>query len=200
MAAVGIRIKLGALACSAVFCCASAVGQIRSADNMQILMNGQNAKDQKSDQALKADKNFVKNTIEGGLAEIECSQLALQKSNNDQLKRFAQRMIDDHTKLGDDLKPIASQLGVKGPTEPSKKDKAIIAKLQGLSGDDFDKAYVKLMLKDHQLDAAAFKQEVNSAQSPLVKDAATKDDPLIESHLQMIQDIAKSMNITDSGM
>jgi putative membrane protein len=200
MTSYGLKIKLTAIASAALFCCTSAPGQISSAANIQIMQNSQNAKDQKADQALKADKNFVKNTIEGGLAEIECSQLALQKSSNDELKRFAQRMIDDHTKLRDQMKPIATQLGVKGPTEPTKKDKAVIAKLESLSGDDFDKAYIKLMLKEHEMDAASFKQEAKSAQSPLVKDAATKDDPLIEGHLQMIQDIAKSMNITDSGM
>jgi putative membrane protein len=105
-------------------------------------------------------------------------------------------MIDDHAKLDDQLKPIAANLSVTAPTEPPKKEKAEIARLQALSGSDFDKAYVQLMLKDHEADAEVFRHEVDKGQSPMVKDAAAKADPVIQSHLQMIQDIAKGMNIS----
>ena len=70
-------------------------------------------------------------------------------------------MVDDHTKMGDQLKPIAQQIGVKIPDGPSKKDKTTIAKLQELNGDDFDKAYMKDMVKDHKTDLTDFRSEAD---------------------------------------
>jgi putative membrane protein len=142
-----------------------------------------------------SDLQFVKKALQGGMAEVQLGQLALQKSSNDQVKQFAQRMIDDHTKMINDMKPIASQLGIKIPNGPDKKDKAEIAKLSALSGSDFDQAYVKDMVKDHKMDDSDFKSEISSGQSQMVKDAASKGDPIIESHLQQIQGIAQSMNL-----
>lgn len=187
------RFGMFALAATA-FCAPAAFTQVRSADSMQIMMNQQNAKDQSA--GLSADKSFLKSALQGSLAVVQASQLALQRSSSDQVKQFAQHMVDDHAQLDDQLKPIAANLSVKAPTEPPKKEKAEITKLQGLTGADFDKAYVQLMLKDHEADAEAFKHEEDKGQSPALKDAVTKADPVIQSHLKMIQDIAKSMNIS----
>jgi putative membrane protein len=54
-----------------------------------------------------ADKAFVKKAMEGNMAEVQMGQLALQKSSDDQVKQFAQRMVDDHGKMQDQLKPVA---------------------------------------------------------------------------------------------
>ena len=100
-------------------------------------------------------------------------------------------MVDDHTKLGDQMKPIAQQIGVKVPDGPSKKDKATIAKLQGLNGDAFDKAYIKDMVKDHKADLNDFKMEIQNGSNPAVKDAANQGSQVIDQHLKMIQQIAQ---------
>jgi putative membrane protein len=146
-----------------------------------------------------ADRDFVKEALQGGMAEVQMGQLALQKSSNEDIKQFAQRMVTDHTKMGDQMKPIALQLGVKEPTDLSKKDKSTIAKLQNLDGDAFDKAYVQTMLKDHKHDQAAFRQAADKAADPNVKQAATQGEAVISDHLQHIQQIAKSEGLTEKG-
>jgi putative membrane protein len=196
---------IGVLAAAAVFCCASAFGQARqtsmpdqpAANQMQA--QGMNNPNTVNGQASPADLEFVKNALQGSMAEVQTAQIALQKSNNDQVKQFAQRMVTDHSKMIDQMKPIAMKLGVKIPNGPDKKDKAEMAKLQALSGPDFDRAYVKDMLKDHKTDDSDFKMEISSGQSEVVRDAASKGDPVIESHLQQIQGIAKDMNL-NNGM
>src|SRR5271165_6202649 len=125
-------------------------------------------------QTSPSDKAFVEDALKGGMAEVQLGQLALQKSNNEDIKQFAQKMVDDHSKLGDQMKTVAQQIGVKVPDGPSKKDKATMAKLQALSGDDFDKAYVKDMIKDHKADLNDFKSEVANGSNPVVKDAANQ--------------------------
>ena len=138
------------------------------------------------------DKKFVQGALQGGMAEVALGKLALEKSSNEDVKKFAQRMVDDHTKLGEDMKPAAEQLGVAMPAGLSKKDQALEAKLQGLSGAQFDKAYVKAMVKDHQKDLQEFQHEAQAAATPAVKEAAQKGAPIIQSHLEQIQQIAKS--------
>jgi putative membrane protein len=145
------------------------------------------------------DRVFVKDAMQGGLAEVQLGQLTLQKSNNDQVKQFAQHMIDDHTKLNEEMKPVAQQLGVAIPTQVSKKDSKIIAKLQELSGPAYDQAYIKEMVKDHKGDLSQFQAEASSGQDQIVKDAAAQGSKVIAQHLQMAQQLAKDQNVTAPG-
>ncbi len=143
------------------------------------------------------DKAFVKKALEGGMAEVQLGNLALQKAQSDDVKKFAQKMVDDHTKMGDDMKQVAQEVNVKVPDSPSKKDKALMAKLQAMSGADFDKAYMKAMVKDHQQDDRDFKDEAQNGSIPQVKEAAAKGEPIISQHLQMAQQLASG---NSSGM
>jgi putative membrane protein len=144
------------------------------------------------------DKAFVRKALEGGTAEVQLGQLAVQKSSNPDVKAFGQRMVDDHTKLGDEMKQVAAQLNVKVPDSPSKKDKSTIAKFQALNGDDFDKAYIKDMVKDHQQDQKDFKNEAQNANNPALKQVAAQGEQVISQHLQMIQQIAQKNNVVAS--
>jgi putative membrane protein len=159
---------------------------------MDSQMNGM----QQAGQASPLDKMFVKNAMQGGMAEVQLAQLTLQKSTNDQVKQFAQRMIADHTKMNEQMKPVAQQLGVQAPTDISKKDKKTMAELQGLSGPAYDQAYIKDMVKDHKKDLSDFQSEASSGQDQTVKDAANQGSQVISQHLQMIQQIAKDQNVT----
>lgn len=144
------------------------------------------------------DKAFVRTALQGGMAEVQLGQLAAQKGNSDDVKQFGQKMVDDHTKLADQLKPIAEQMGIKPPTSLSSKDKATMAKLQALNGDAFDKAYIKDMVKDHTKDEKDFKQEADRTTNEQLKQCVTQGAQVISEHLQMIKQIAQKNNVTAS--
>ena len=139
------------------------------------------------------DKMFVRKAISGNFNEIDAAKMALQKSQNDQVKQFAQKMIDDHQKMLDDLHALAGQENIKFKDEPTSEGKKMAAKLSGLSGAEFDKAYVNGMVKDHKEDVRDFTAEVNTGKDQPTKDAAQKSLPVIQDHLQMIQGIQQSM-------
>jgi putative membrane protein len=166
-------------------------------NNMNTGPNGRNAVP--AGQTSPNDRVFLKAALEGGMAEVQLGQIALQKSTNPDVKQFAQRMVDDHTKMGNQLKPIAQQIGVKIPDGPSKKDKAAIAKLQELNGDDFDKAYMKDMVKDHKADLTDFKAEADNGTNPAVQNAANQGSQIIGQHLQMAQQIDQKTNAAASN-
>jgi putative membrane protein len=142
-----------------------------------------------------SDQAFVAKALQGGDAEVQLGQLAQQKSQSDDVKQFGQKMVQDHTQLGEQMKPIAKKLGVSEPKGPSKKDKKLMATLQGLSGAQFDQEYIKAMVKDHQQDLKEFKDEAQMSQDPNVQQAATMGSKVIAQHLQMIEQIAQAHNV-----
>ena len=141
------------------------------------------------------DKIFVKKSMAGNLAEVQLGQLTLQKSNNDKVKQFAQKMIDDHTRLNEQMKQIADLLHVDAPTEISKKDKSLIGKMQSLSGPAYDQAYIKDMVKDHKEDLSQLRMEVSNSQFLGVKNAALQTTKTISGHLEMAEQLAKDQNV-----
>jgi putative membrane protein len=145
------------------------------------------------------DQAFVRKALEGGDAEVQLGQLAQQKSQSDDVKQFGQKMVQDHTQLGEQIKPIAKQLGVTEPKGLSKKDKQLLAKLEGLSGQQFDQEYIRAMVRDHRQDLKEFKNEAQMAQDPNVKQAAQQGADVISQHLQMIEQIAQSHNVPTAG-
>lgn len=145
--------------------------------------------------AAMMDKQFVRSALEGGMAEVQMGQLAAQKSSNPDVKEFGQKMVDDHTKLGEQMKQVAAQMNVKLPDSLSSKDKSTIAKLSALDGDAFDKAYIKDMVKDHKKDEKEFKQEAINASNPALKEVVSQGAQVIGQHLQMIEQIAQKNNV-----
>ena len=89
---------------------------------------------------------------------------------------------------------------VSGTERPlQRRTRSYIAKLQGLSGNDFDTEYIKAMVKDHQDDMKEFQSEAQMAQDPSVKQVAQQGQNVISQHLQMIEQVAKNHNVPVEG-
>ena len=148
------------------------------------------AMSKKSAGTTSADTTFVKKAARGGLAEVELGQLATQKASSEEVKKFGQRMVDDHGKANDQLKQVAEQEHINLPTEPSAKDKATKARLEKLSGEQFDRAYMKDMVQDHRTDVAEFAHESKMGKNPSVKGFAQQTLPTLREHLKEAEKIA----------
>lgn len=146
------------------------------------------------------DKKFMKEAAQGGLAEVELGQLATQKASSDDVKKFGQRMVDDHTKANDQLKQLASQKNVQLPQEPNAKDKATKARLEKLSGAEFDKAYMADMRKDHKKDVAEFERASKAAKDSDVKNFASQTLPTLQDHLKQAESIAPAEKSQTSSL
>ena len=146
-----------------------------------------------------SDQSFVKEASEGGLAEVELGQLAAEKASNASVKQFGQRMVDDHTKANDELKQIATQKNMKLATTLSSKDQKTKDHLSKLSGAEFDQAYMKLMLKDHEKDVSDFRQESQSGSDPAIKKFATETLPTLQSHLKEAKSIAPNGVVSENA-
>jgi putative membrane protein len=136
------------------------------------------------------DRHFIRKAGEGGLAEVELGKLAAEKGQSEEVKKFGQRMVDDHGKANDQLKQLAESKGVTLPTELSAKDKATKARLEKLSGEKFDRAYMNDMVQDHTKDVSEFKKESTTAKDSDVKNFASQTLPTLEDHLKEARTIA----------
>src|SRR3984957_7670946 len=142
-----------------------------------------------------ADATFYKHAAEGGMAEVELGNLAQQKSSSQSVKDFGAMMVADHTAANDKLKAIAASKNIKLPTSPSVGQMATKAKLEVLSGDTFDKSYIKGMLEDHHEDIKEFQTEATSGQDPDAKAYAAATLPTLQAHLKKIRAIASAQGV-----
>lgn len=166
----------------------------------QSTMNsGQNNSSMSSGQASHADKIFAKKALQGGMAEVQLGQLAAQNGGSQDVKDFGQKMVTDHTRLGDQLKPIAQQIGVTPPSSIPAKDQALMTKLQGESGTQFDNTYIKAMVKDHRKDLKQFRKEAQTGKDQSLKDAASSGAQIIQEHLHLAEQLAKTHHVMIPG-
>jgi putative membrane protein len=137
------------------------------------------------------DKKFITKASEANLAEVAAGQIAVTNSSDPKVKAFAQQMIDDHSKAGDELNGIAQGKGVTPPVQPDMSQRHLAAKLQKMQGPDFDKKYVKdAGVSAHKDAVKLFTAEANKGRDPDVKAFAAKTLPTIQHHYQMATDLA----------
>jgi putative membrane protein len=134
---------------------------------------------------------------EGGMSEVELGQLAQQKGTNPAVKDFGAMMVKDHSAANDKLKALAASKQVSLPDSPSVMQKATKTKLNMLSGDTFDKSYVKGMIEDHKTDIKEFQKEASEGKDPDAKAFAVATLPTLQAHLTKIQSIAAAAGIKD---
>jgi len=143
--------------------------------------------------AASADSSFVMKAAEGGQAEVQMAQLAQTKASNQAVKDLANKLVADHTKANDNLKPIASKDNVTWPTGMTAKEQAEYNKLQALSGADFDRAYVNYEIKEHKQDINMFQHEANHGSDPQVKAWASENLPTLQEHLRVAESALSSI-------
>lgn len=130
------------------------------------------------------DKQFVTEAAEGGMTEVELSKIA-EKSANPEVKRFAERMVQDHSAANGELTWIATGLGIEMPKTLSSEHQRIRDHLRSMHGKAFDQQYMRLMVDDHDKAVKLFRQEAGSAHNPELKQFAQKTLPTIEQHQKM---------------
>ena len=115
----------------------------------------------------------MRKAAKGGMMEVALGRVAMQNGQSDDVKSFGKRMVADHSKANDELKSIAAKKGVKLPSkEPSEKWSS-------------DKAYMDMMVKDHEKDLAEFQDEANSGSDPEVKKFAEDTAKMVQEHLDL---------------
>ncbi|WP_337176183.1 DUF4142 domain-containing protein [Paludisphaera sp.] len=143
------------------------------------------------------DALFAAAAAESGALEVAMSRLGAEKATDPELKRFGQMMVDEHTKLNEELATTAAAKNIELPREVGACARFKLQSLSGLSGAEFDKCFAEAQLVAHKEAKAIFEAQAERGQDPEVKALAAKGLQHIQRHLETIKPIA--MRYDDSG-
>jgi putative membrane protein len=149
----------------------------------------------------KADKQFVDEASGAGTCEVKLSQLALTQSNTPTVKEFAQTMVDDHTKVGQELATLASTKGLTATDTLSAKGQRTYDAMAKLSGAAFDANYMKVMVEDHKKAVKLFTDESKAKSGDAdLKTFASTNMPTLTHHKEMAETLAADLKKSPSRM
>jgi putative membrane protein len=149
----------------------------------------------------RSDQSFIKDAAEGGMMEVQLGKLASEKAASQQVKEFGKKMEQDHGKANREIQQLASTKNVQIADKLEGKHKSTYDRLAKLSGERFDREYMKTMIDDHKADVDKFKKEADKADDADVKKFAAKTLPTLEQHLELAQSTGQQVGAaSDSGV
>ena len=137
-----------------------------------------------------ADETFMMSAAQAGMVEVKLGELAAKKATQENIKQFGAAMVTDNSKANKELQAIAAKNGVTLPAKLDTLHESKVDKFGKLSGEQFDKAYVAEMIKDHEMVAAEFEKASKTSQNLELKSFAATTLPVIKTHLKHIKNIA----------
>lgn len=162
---------------------------VDTAEKMNEAMTDNNNTTANPAQVTEEDTEFAVMAADAGMTEVELGKLALSKSSNADVKKYAQMMVDDHTAANDKLMGIASSKQITLPASISDKHKKHVEDMSKMSGKDFDKHYIDMMVDDHGDVVDAFKKENENTKDAELKNFTSETLPILMKH----QDQAKAL-------
>jgi len=139
------------------------------------------------------DNTFVAMAASGGMHEVELGKIAAGRAKNEDVKKFAQKMVDDHSKANDELRAAAKEAAIPVPDKMLEKHQKDVDTFKNYKGDNFDRDYVSHMVKDHEQDVKLFTRASKEAKNPQVKAFAQKTLPVLQGHLEQVKKIQEQV-------
>jgi putative membrane protein len=141
------------------------------------------------------DLTFAEEAAKSGLLEVQLGELATKQADSSDVQDFGRRMVEDHGKLNEQLKSIAEEKGITLPDNLDQDQQHTIDELSQLSGEEFDSTYMDQMVKDHENDVVAFREQVESGKDPGLRAFAEETLPTLEEHLNLAQQIDQELTV-----
>lgn len=137
------------------------------------------------------DAAAMKQLAQSNLNEIAAGKVAAEKAQSPDVKRFGQKMVNDHGRMLEDLRTLAKKRGVALPDSASVKDMAQVKLMERKSGGEFDREYMDHMVKDHEKDLKDLEALATKAKDPEFRTAVQKARPVIKEHYDLAQRISQ---------
>jgi putative membrane protein len=144
------------------------------------------------------ERNFVQDQLADGSREVQLGQLAQKHATSADVKQFGAMMVEDHTKAGNKLEQIARRenVEIENKADDTRDDAERLSKL---SGNEFDKEYIDLMVKDHKDAVDALQDQAQNADHAEVKTWAAETLPRVKHHLEMAQQLQQQLENTNNS-
>ena len=143
-----------------------------------------------------SDQDFVRMASCDGLAEVTLGRMALEQATSPEVKRFAQRLIDDHMKANQELSRTANKMGITPASTMDEKERAAADRLMQMRGAEFDRAFMHHMVRDHEKAIRLFENEAKNGQNRDLQEFASKTVPILREHLKLARELDGGRNAT----
>jgi putative membrane protein len=141
-----------------------------------------------------SDARFVQTQTENNMAEYQAAQLALQRSQNQNVRNFAEKMITDHTYMQGTLNPIAQMHPrVPLPQTLTEQDREMLAQLAGLSGPAFDRAYMNSMVQANSRMIGELNSQITYGWDQHISAWVQNTRPILLQHSDVAQQVLSSL-------
>lgn len=137
--------------------------------------------------------DFAVEAANGGMMEVDLGNYAAQNASSQRVKDFGSMMVRDHSKANDELKSLAATKNITLPSTTGDDAKKHMDDMMKKKGQDFDKAYMKMMLDDHKKDVKAFEKASKECKDADLKSFAGKTLPVLQVHLDSAKAITGKM-------
>jgi putative membrane protein len=138
-----------------------------------------------SDDKKVTDTRFVDHAYTSGQNEVILNRMALERSRNEDVRKFAQRIIEDHAKANQDLTIIVSELQIAVPDKPLPEQEKEMRRITSNEVKDFDKEFMDQMVTAHEQAVKLFEMGAKELKNDRLKDFASKTLPTLREHLKM---------------
>ena len=138
-----------------------------------------------------ADKNYLEKDRRGAAYELESAKLAVSKTSREDVKSYAQKLVNDHSGYNAALEKLGKEQGMTLPTEPDAADKAHLADLEKLNGKAFDTLYIKEALRINAEDKKAAEKEKSETKDQAIKDFIAKFADMDAEHEKLAKQLEK---------
>lgn len=140
------------------------------------------------------DAEFVVDAADGGMFEVQAAELAIKSASSDEVKKFAEMVLKDHSTANTELKAIAEKKNITLPVALSDDKQKKYDDLADKAGEEFDEAYCKLMVDDHEKDIKEFKRQAEKGEDPELKSWAAEKVTTLEHHLVTAEEMEDKRN------
>jgi putative membrane protein len=142
-----------------------------------------------------SEKDFISHAARGSMEEVQLGRIAADKASSPEVKQFGERMVTDHSQLGQKLQQLASNLNLTPEQQLSPEQQSAVSRLQNLSGKAFDREYIKAMIADHTKDISEFQRMASQASNADIKQFASEALPTLQEHLSAAREIAGKLGV-----
>jgi putative membrane protein len=145
--------------------------------------------------SVNADMPFIRHAGSSNLMEIRLGQAAQSKASNSAVKQFGQRMIDDHTRMQNQLTAVVNNSGVTYTPAMESPHAQQVSRIEQLSGSEFDRAYMQAMIQGHQDDVNQFQTQSQSSNSTQIRNLTTSSLPVLQQHLSLAIQVGNQVDV-----
>ena len=164
--------------------------------------SSQSSSSRQGGQSQQHVEKFVQKAMASGQMEVQMGQLGQQQAQNPQVKALADALVRDHTQANQKLQQLASTKNIAQDQKGGdhQKHQQHLQKLQGKSGAEFDKEFVKMALKHHKKDIQEFEKAQTQLTDTELKSFVTETLPKLRQHQQMAQAAAKTVGVDEASI